>query len=250
MKSRKLVITPKMAEEYLKHNTSNRPINKTVMVAYAKDMVNGRWSLTHQGIAFDKDGNLVDGQHRLMAIIISGLEQELWVFYGVPQTPIMDRGLQRTIKDCLTFDGMEGVTKQHIALITCVKGSAKLGVFEAKDYLTRHQTNVQKALALTKGHVRLKPAPISAAMFVALENGIHEAVVAHFAEILGNGITVRPSDETIIRFRDKMQHTSFSSQKDRSDVFKIAMRVILAVAKDEKLTKLYVPDEPVFTLPE
>ncbi len=250
MKSSITTITPKMAEAFLRRNRSNRPINKSTLAGYVNDMANDRWRLTHQGIAFDKEGNLVDGQHRLTAICMSGRSQDFWVFHGVPQTPIMDRGLQRSIKDCLTFAGMDGVTKQHIALITCIKGYPKLGVFEAGEYLMRHHTNIQKAIAFTKGHSRLKPSPIAAAMFAALEDGIPESVIAHFVNILSSGITSRPSDETIIRFRDKMQNTPFSSQTDRADVFKMAMRVILAVAKDEKLTKLYVPEEYVFNIPE
>jgi hypothetical protein len=38
-------------------------------------MVEGRFQVTHQGIGFDEDGQLTDGQHRLQGIVNSGVGQ-------------------------------------------------------------------------------------------------------------------------------------------------------------------------------
>jgi hypothetical protein len=62
-------VTPEIAEEWLtKNHPSNRKIAKGQVEAFAHDMSTGNWKLTHQAIAFDITGQLIDGQHRLMAI--------------------------------------------------------------------------------------------------------------------------------------------------------------------------------------
>jgi hypothetical protein len=76
----------------------------------AKEMREGRWRLTHQGIALAPDGNLMDGQHRLQAIKEGGVPVSLQVSYyetgdNINFTfPIIDRGLSRTISDLTNID--------------------------------------------------------------------------------------------------------------------------------------------------
>jgi hypothetical protein len=57
-----------MVDSLLACNTKNRNIRKSVVDRYMRDMKNGNWELTHQGIALSDDNVLIDGQHRLMAI--------------------------------------------------------------------------------------------------------------------------------------------------------------------------------------
>ena len=42
------------------------------------------WTLTSDAIAFDEDGNLIQGQHRLNAVVKTGLAQVFWVAYNFP----------------------------------------------------------------------------------------------------------------------------------------------------------------------
>lgn len=66
-------VTPKMAERWLaKNHPRNRKISSKLVDTFAEDMSAGNWRLTHQGICFDGDGQLIDGQHRLSAVVKSG----------------------------------------------------------------------------------------------------------------------------------------------------------------------------------
>ena len=63
-------ITPKTAEKYLEQNTNNyRRMNRNKVSIYARDMKNGSWQTNGEAIKFNKRGELVDGQHRLKAIM-------------------------------------------------------------------------------------------------------------------------------------------------------------------------------------
>ena len=63
-------ITPDMAKKILAHrNKNNRPIRYTHLEKLSEAIEKDEWKVTNQGIAFDADGNLIDGQHRLAAHI-------------------------------------------------------------------------------------------------------------------------------------------------------------------------------------
>lgn len=62
------MITPQLAREYLRTNSNNRPLRVMHVTKLADAFARGEYAQTHQGIAFDSAGVLLDGQHRLHAI--------------------------------------------------------------------------------------------------------------------------------------------------------------------------------------
>jgi len=101
MKSEVRTVTPREAAQWLEHsnghNRHNRPLSKSYVSYLAREIEVGNWRLTHQGIAFDSDGTLVDGQHRLSAIIEAKKPIQILVTLGLPveRFPIIDRGVAR-----------------------------------------------------------------------------------------------------------------------------------------------------------
>lgn len=93
-------VTPYMAHKWLQNNKVNRPLRKSVIERYAFMLSNGGWDLTHQGIAFGKNDALLDGQHRLSAIVLTKKAVCLQVNFGLPyESGLMlniDRGLMRS----------------------------------------------------------------------------------------------------------------------------------------------------------
>lgn len=71
MKTELITITPNIAEQLLGANTHNRHIFKARVQQYALAMKEGRWKVNGEAIKIDKTGRLVDGQHRLSAVIES-----------------------------------------------------------------------------------------------------------------------------------------------------------------------------------
>ena len=63
-------ITPNRATKLLEHNTDNyrMSISNSTLENLVYELTHGQWKATTQGIGFDTNGVLVDGQHRLMAI--------------------------------------------------------------------------------------------------------------------------------------------------------------------------------------
>ena len=101
-------VDPGLAAVLLDGNHKNRSLSTELVEAIARDIVSGKWIVSHQGIALDKDGKLLDGQHRLNAVIKSGLTIQIPVTYNVPQEAfnVIDMNNRpRTIAD------MQGISR-------------------------------------------------------------------------------------------------------------------------------------------
>lgn len=96
-----LKITPAMAMSMLSRNSINRRFRPGVGKRYAMIMQNGNWKLTPEPICFDTDEVLLNGQHRLWAVIESGIGQEFVVWEGMPRDvfAVIDRGQMRSFSD-------------------------------------------------------------------------------------------------------------------------------------------------------
>lgn len=85
MRETKRLVTPKLAAELLKNNSSNRPLSRARMLKYSEDMSSGRWRWNGDTIKIDDSGCLLDGQHRLQAVIHSGITIEALIVEGLPR---------------------------------------------------------------------------------------------------------------------------------------------------------------------
>jgi len=94
-------VTPEIAKVWLSANSENRAIRKSHVTSLARDISEDRWKFTHQGVAFSETGRLIDGQHRLTAIIKANKPAMLTVFLGISDNMFgaLDRGATRSIRD-------------------------------------------------------------------------------------------------------------------------------------------------------
>ena len=122
MNQRISVITPDVAQFILENNNvaNYRKINKKTVLLYARDMKDGRWQETGVPIVIDENGILTDGQHRLAAIVESGIAQKMLVVEGVPAgTNAYDIGRSRTYGDLLYKEDISFDTAA-IGLARCI----------------------------------------------------------------------------------------------------------------------------------
>jgi hypothetical protein len=120
-------ISPEQAKRYLEKNTHNRSVRESVVDRYAAMMQRDQWVVTHQGIAFDDEGNLLDGQHRLMAIVKAARPVSMMVTRGVPSErnngitipamDVIDCGKSRTVADQLAL--CHGVKNSNLISSVC-----------------------------------------------------------------------------------------------------------------------------------
>lgn len=105
MEMRLETISPAKAREYLKRNTTNRPLRQNHIDRMVLTIQNKEWVLNGETIKFDKEGNLRDGQHRLHAIVVSGIPCQAYVLRGIDASAFdtIDQGKCRNLNDILAI---------------------------------------------------------------------------------------------------------------------------------------------------
>lgn len=113
-------VTPQMAKEWLATNAkNNRDLSKITVKRYATDMVKGKWLLTGEAVKFDRTGRLIDGQHRLQALIESKVPKvNMFVVRGLDAETmaVLDTGRSRSAGDALKIGGHNGSSNEKAAL--------------------------------------------------------------------------------------------------------------------------------------
>ena len=96
-------ITPEEASKLLAGNRNNRTIRPTRIAFFEGQLKRGEMQLTHQGVAVSPSGRLLDGQHRLIACVNTGIPLMTMVTWDVPQEAfaVLDSGCARTAGDAL-----------------------------------------------------------------------------------------------------------------------------------------------------
>jgi len=122
-------VNPLIAQEYLTRNIKNRNVKQHLVSKYASDMAEGRWKANGECIKFDTDGNLIDGQHRLRAVIKSGMTILMTVARGVKEDaiPTIDLGSVRSVRDVFCIEDIPNanivstIVRRYIWLNSCKK---------------------------------------------------------------------------------------------------------------------------------
>lgn len=123
MKSTIKEITPQWASKVLEtRNPHNRNVSEPYVKKLARDIQCGSYLLTHQAIAFDTNGDLIDGQHRLHAVVLAQKPVKMLVVSGVEPTAklngssihtfsVIDSGRARRVGQMLQMEGYKYATR-------------------------------------------------------------------------------------------------------------------------------------------
>lgn len=216
-----VIVTPKIAKEYLELNTRNRPLSQAKVDEYSKLMTKNSWDLTTDAIGFDTNGALINGQHRLQAVVDCGKAVEFMVATGLEPDAfnIIDTGKTRNSGDVL---GANGFTSSHHksaiikfvmgykkGLITSDKDATKRGLGvnnqDVLDYAIRHKAKLEEAyevsVAVSKNFRGIKGREAGGMFWVLSE--IDRARAVDFFRALGTG-TMLKHDDPIYVLRQRL----------------------------------------------
>lgn len=215
MNSTVLIITPEMAKKYLQNMKTNRNISSARVNAYARDMERGAWQENGESIVFNKSGQLVNGQHRLAAIVKSGIPQEVACVFDVSdKVSLFDRGRNRSTSDTLVVGGIDrdlasntnvGIVKLHYL----INGANKISDDEVGTFLLNHADSFYtiKPLWTIGGHknpayLSTKSSAFLLASLYATENGENINDLVRFAYVYRTGISDGKSESSAIVCRN------------------------------------------------
>lgn len=214
METRFVDITPSLAQKWLaENNKHNRPIYDKTVESYARDMKRGLWNVTNQGIGFDINGVLIDGQQRLTAIVWSGTTQRMLVVRGLPidAQSTVDTGKPRSVGDilCLSF-GLDNANLR-VAVVRSIIGiinpsNPKLSANSIKSIMDLYSTEIDLVIEHKKAVRGLIYAPTLGAFAFAAHDYQKEAIEFEDKYFSGEGLLY---GNPILTFRNYMLNRTY-----------------------------------------
>ena len=207
-------VTPALAQRWLKNNFQNRPVKDDVVAGYARDAKLGQFLTTHQGIAFADDDKLIDGQHRLLAIIKSNTPCVLFVSFGWPvkikgktmtRKDIIDRGKPRSVPDQLKIEHgikegrLVAMVARTVASVCFGERVTSLSVGQTLDTYHAFKAGIDFVIARRSKTHGLRAAGVLAAFALAHEADAKK--VQSLFEELNAGSRLK-KDSALARLRD------------------------------------------------
>lgn len=142
-------IGPQDAQDILdaSKSFSNRPVKPNLVAYLTQEILSGAWKVNGEPVILDENGILLDGQHRLRAIIAAGRNVETLVVRGVKKDvfPTIDTGGKRSGGDILALAGYTDTNKAAALLRWIAR-------WENGSLQSREQAPGHELLALAKRH--------------------------------------------------------------------------------------------------
>ena len=233
-------IGPEKAKDYLELNyQDNRDHSPSKVSDLATEMRQGRFYISDSAICFSSDGFLINGQHRLKAIIESNTVGTFIICREMPNSSmkVMDIGRRRTKADRITVMGTKITTKQSCIIMHCLSDLSRSDIGSAQLNHPRHDEIVKKyfekhsqffEMITEKGFAsNTKTMIISAALKIytqmyhdqkiyehnmdALERSLHWIYLTTSA-ISEIGNTDAMFDRSAIKLHQKIKQNSFENQ--------------------------------------
>jgi hypothetical protein len=201
-------VTPELAAEWLAKSKGNRTHRESSIRMYANDMKNGRWRLTHQGIAFDEQGVLVDGHHRLLAVVKCGIAVQMYISNNVPPEAKanIDTNMVRRATDTYAIVTGEKAGHHQTAICMCIEWFPKIpntsltyGREQQIQLIEQHMEAAEYACQIRSRHVprfnKGGRAAIARAWYVCKESG-ELGRLDEFLEVLKTGVPTEGENDT------------------------------------------------------
>lgn len=201
-------IDKEMASHWLESNHLNRPVRNRHVEYLARQMAEGRWQVNGQAIIISEKEDILDGQHRLLAVVQSGVTIKSLVVYGIANEAFktIDTGALRTGSDALHvwFKADEHSIQVEKAVAAAVpwclglerkiiREQRRLPNVEVVEYLTAHPTLWRCAETLCKypRETRQLSTGIGTGLFEIFQRRNQRAAMEFMRKIyLGDGLAV------------------------------------------------------------
>jgi hypothetical protein len=128
-------VDPQRASEILqKCNRMNRRLRPGTVKKYSKIMKAGQWHLSPEPVIVSDTGRLLNGQHRLSAVVDADVSVPFLFVYGPDESTfeVLDRGATRTVADAL---GADKRASEAARLLCVIKAKSSVTDFEVKEAL-------------------------------------------------------------------------------------------------------------------
>ncbi|HBT77301.1 MAG TPA: hypothetical protein DEB39_10360 [Planctomycetaceae bacterium] len=250
-----VTVTPAMAKEWLKHNSFNRPLKPRLVDKYVRQILAGHWQRTHQGIAFNAEGIIIDGQHRLTAIIKTGQSVPMLVFLNENKLAheSIDNGKTRSLLDVVRLELNDNTIKsKHISALKAMwagrfcKNQDDLTAVEISNMIRRYNGALRFAVDMTD-----IPGVNDAVVMGVLARAyltVPAEQLLEFCRILRGYDSEHPTASLIREYRTWLLTLRDRQEATRRDVYKRTQAILAAFLKNETTCDMFRDQTEMFPI--
>jgi hypothetical protein len=257
-------VTPEVATVWLRLNKSNRPLRKATIARLAKMMEKGEFKDDHPDhIMFDEGGFLINGQHRLHAIIRSQTTHQMRVLRHVPREMAyhIDIGIRRTIEDSVWIADGEKVDRLGLKLLTRFAGGGWVATsgqlpYTREELIALYEKYQEPLSAVAKLFVEHKQGAARAAIRAAVVRAWVARTqdrkrIREFIVTLCTGRYTNPDeDSAAMVLRDWLLQNSGRRQVHEAQLYQVTNWAIGQFLERAKVAKVRVATGEQFRIPE
>ena len=219
-------IPPDLAKSIMAHNNiSNRNISLRNVEHLAAQIRNGSWYENPQPVVFSVCGRLLNGQHRLQAIVQANMPVKMAIVLDAdPSTyEVMDTGNKRSLADVAS---MHRETAACVRLLVEIAEDKRTSVAEAKQYAKHVQYAERDGGILCVQNKRVPSAVRAAYVASWLANDENrEYCQDSLMFLLSNEGVAPPIHLTFFRSLDRERKAYTRGTKGRRDFFNAALNL-------------------------
>lgn len=239
-------ISPEKAKQLLSLMPRNRNINKSRVKSLSRLMSEGKWDECHpQGLIFNKQGELIDGQHRLYAVIDAGKTVQFYCTYNAEDNCILniDNGMPRSTHQTGQILGLNtdkftlAITR---ALLLDLKNPTKTNRNIEGVKILEMFESYRESIIFAKGEspkTAILYAPIRAVIARAhynceLKESLYYGKASKlktFVEVLDTGFSSDESQSSAIALRNSYLSTPFRNCSSQSGKIKLVAKAAYAI---------------------
>lgn len=182
-------ITPEIAQVLLSNNDRNRRVDARNLSNIMRDIVDGRWQANGESLIVADDGRVNDGQHRFIAVLLTGHPIRTILSFGVSAESMrtVNTGKKRQSKDRLAIAGIgDYVRLSSISTLAfeTYEGRSPTPA-ETEEYFYANQSLLERASSAAGGNMKgVGPSAAGVAAMHLMRMGFMDADIrAFFAKV-------------------------------------------------------------------
>ena len=256
------LVTPEWAKDVMANrNPNNRRITPPRISKYGRVMAAGKWKVNNDDICFDWDGNLLNGQHRLSAVIWAKTSVVMSFKFGMDPSCLstIDEGKARSNLDIARLTGRSRATSKAMSAVRFMFEMRKKGDTASREEILDAYDRLLDGLQFTTTIISRSPyarSPVHAAIvrayyfYLGDSNKIER--LSQFCQILNDGTwsgNVKDTAATHMRqFIDR--NCDAHAGPNRREFYHKMENAISRFMDELPTSKLYEARDEIYPLPE
>ena len=258
------MVSPEEALKFLGKMCHNRRLKPSLVKKYAAAILAGQWKVNGEAIVLSKSGILLDGQHRLRAIVKAGIPVPMIIITGIDDSrevlATINDGASRTLTDVIVMDGcvvnnihtatlrsmMQGITQTSKA-----ETQVAFSKIDLMNKFEKHKDAIDFAVQALRNRKGIISAPTAAAIARAYYH-ISKADLQRFCDALVLNYPQSPDERPACLLHSFLMsvHGGLGGANSRKARYRKTERALFAFQNKNKITKLYESTDELFPLPE